>query len=327
MKKKLGVFLFIISSIFSLTSCQEKKDKIIIEKEENISDLIHLTTNDFTRMISQSESFIISYGESQCTTCISFKSILKNIAIEKELRIYEMDISDYLNAPFAKNYQYYNLGLVLIQDGEMKYNFSAIKKWDKEISSFNKESSIQTVKTDLEKYCFLDSPFYEIDKEKALEKIQNEKEVYIYYMRKTCGDCKSFHQHFLNQWILDGKYDSNKKIYNFNIDPYREITDGGLEAPSYVEFKNTFQLSLEGNATFGYKTGVVPTVQKYVNGQLTKMAVIYNDEINWETMTVESGYYKDSPFINQAFDSYGDYQQKTTSFYQEKFLEVIDEKK
>ena len=57
------------------------------------------------------------------------------------------------------------------------------------------------------------------------------------------------------------------------------------------------------------------------------MAVIYNDDINMENMTVVSGYYKDAPFLNKSFEDELDYRQSTTPFYQEKFLEVIDEKK
>ena len=57
------------------------------------------------------------------------------------------------------------------------------------------------------------------------------------------------------------------------------------------------------------------------------MAVIYNDDINMENMTVVSGYYKDAPFLNKGFEDELDYRQSTTPFYQEKFLEVIDEKK
>ena len=331
MKKKIMTFLLIFSGIFSLTSCQQNEPlpqtKIIIEREEDVQGLLSLTTKDFNDKIANGESFIINYGQSSCITCIHFKGILKNIAVEHNLRIYQMEIDDYLKTHLAETVQYYSLGLVLIQNGQVKYNFNASERWDKQIASYNKDSSIEYVASDLEKYCFFDSPFYEVDKEEALEKIQTNAETYLYFMRKTCADCTAFHKHFLNQWILDGHYAKDKKIYNLNIDPYREVTETGEEAPSYIEFKNLFNLSKEANPKFGYKTGVVPTVQKYVNGELTKMAVIYNDEIDWETLTVVRGYYEDASFIQQTFDTYLDYQEKTTPFYQEKFLEVIDEQK
>ncbi|CDD93076.1 unknown [Coprobacillus sp. CAG:826] len=326
MKKKLGTFLFIISSIFSLSSCQDKKDKIIIEREENITDFIKLSSTDYGTMIRNKRSFILTYG-SQCVCYTNFKDVLRNIMKNNDLRMYEMNINDLDKVVSYKEVKTYDPGLLLVQNGIIQYSFDVNKKWEKEIYASDMNKAAQSVKKNLEKYCYFNSPFYEVNKEKALEKINSKETVYIYYMRNTCSDCKLFHRYFLNDWILKGQYDPTKKIYNFDIDPYREVDEAYNETESYIEFKNTFQLSVAGNPHFGYKTGVVPTVQKYENGQLIKMAVIYNDDINMENMTVVSGYYKDAPFLNKGFEDELDYRQSTTPFYQEKFLEVIDEKK
>jgi len=325
MKKKIITFLFIISSVFSLTSCQDKKEKIIIEREENISNLIQLSGSEFNNFLTYQRSFILFYGDTGCKCSTDFKNILRKITAEKEVRIYEMTNTEYFRTSFSGSHPTYQAGLLLFKDGILKYYFDTYSKWKKETDSSNKDSSVQSVQQYLEKYCFFDSPFFEIDKDKALEKIESNEVVYIYYLRRKCPDCMSFHQLFLNQWILRGQYDKTKKIYNFDLDPYREKDEA-----SYKEIKNTFLLSKSSNPKLGYKEGVVPTIQKYENGQLSKMAVIYNDDENPEDSnyyTIIDGYYKDAPFMNQRFEDYSDYKKQTTSFYQEKFLEVIDEKK
>ena len=172
MKKKLGIFLFIISSIFSLSSCQDKKDKIIIEREENITDFIKLSSTDYGTMIRNKRSFILTYG-SQCVCYTNFKDVLRNIMKNNDLRMYEMNINDLDKVVSYKEVKTYDPGLLLVQNGIIQYSFDVNKKWEKEIYASDMNKAAQSVKKNLEKYCYFNSPFYEVNKEKALEKINS----------------------------------------------------------------------------------------------------------------------------------------------------------
>ena len=121
---------------------------------------------------------------------------------------------------------------------------------------------------------------------------------------------------FLDKWILENKEEIT--IYELDLDLYRN------DLEYYQELKDTFGLSVNGNKDFGYLEGVVPSIQKYENGVLTNMAVIYNDQMELtddNQYKIVDGYYHE--FNGQTFETYDDYRTSVTTFYVEKFLEII----
>lgn len=327
MKLKFAPIFLSFSCLFSLGSCGEKKEeKTIIERKENITSLFTLSKDELNEKIGNARSFLLTYGELGCTSCIDFKDLLKNVAIQNDLVIYTMDIQEYRKTNLAKEIQVYNLGFLVIDKGDVKENIAANKKWSKEISAPRKEESIQSIEKFLSKTCFLSSPFYTIDKDTAFNKINTKDTFYIYYMRYTCGDCQKFDSLFLEDWILKQE-NSSLKIYLLDMDLYRPLNpDDKEQQETYQTLKDELGLSINGNADFGYDNGVVPTLQKYVEGVLTNMAVIFNDHLEMHedgSVTVLSGYYKDAPFYGNTYDTYGTYQSETLSFYQDKFIEFF----
>lgn len=310
MKLKCKLFFISILCLSLFTSCNKSKStKAIIEREEGIQTVITIDSSTFKEKLSNTQSFILFFYQETCLCSKKSRSLLNNIVSKKQIRIYEINQEDF-EKNFTKDFvheleemAYGYPKLTIFNNGYDKKTCQTInidKHFGNEIDAPNNEESINTVLDYIEKYAFLDSPFFEETDKSIKEKINNKKSFYLYFKRNSCPDCKKFNSLFLDKWIINNK--ENYIIYTIDIDLYKDSDP----------IKNDY----------GFER--VPTIQKYQNGSLVDMAVIYNDEFE-ETednkYKVTDGYYDE--FIGQIFADYTDYYESVTDFYITKFLEIL----
>ena len=120
---------------------------------------------------------------------------------------------------------------------------------------------------------------YYIDKDKLDEKLDANEELNLYVAKKNCQDCGYVNTHYLRTWN-DKVHEIENPLYIFDIEKYQSS-----EYPSdyYQTIKNTYGLSVAGNATFGYDTplyqGLVPTFQRRIGWTVTDMITTLNEYI------------------------------------------------
>jgi len=165
--------------------------------------------------------------------------------------------------------------------------------------------------------------FY-LSREQLRSKIDNNESFIIYYSNSKCSDCSYMYENYLKKFLYDNP--NTKKIYV--IETYEEgirLSDGVTNIEQWNEFKKEYGLSEEGNSTFGYDVGYVPTLQYYSNGEIKDMLVYFNDI--YETISdngdgtfsikIIDSYYSDNPYLNKTLIN-TDYKSLLTSFYNEK---------
>lgn len=101
----------------------------------------------------------------------------------------------------------------------------------------------------------------------------------VLFERSGCSDCQYVIPNVLIPYIKTYQGDKEILVYDLQAD---------YNTPQYQAIKDTYGLSIKGNETYGYSTGVVPTFQKYDKGSLIDASVYVNDTIT----KVEEGKYK-----------------------------------
>lgn len=317
MHRLAKTFLGLLFGVTTLSGCHSSTPKALIEREEGISEIIDLTATELNTKIGSYHSFILLTYDETCLCSINFRTLLNRIMKEKEIRIYQITDREFFQTALSQKITISLPELTILRNGDENIrSVHAYKKWEKEINAPKEDGSMKPILSYLNQYADLEAPLYYLDAEKLRYKIANKDTFFVYYMRFKCTDCRYFDTHFLHQWLVN---DAPKglKLYALDVDPYRD-----LDATSYQALKDEFGLSKKGNAFFGYLEGVVPTLQSYVNGALSDMAVIFNDVFEEGTYQIQGSYYED--LIGTSYDNYDQYHKETISFYQTKFLEVLE---
>lgn len=315
--KKLFLLLFPLM-ISLLPSCSEDIDQAIIERKENIKTTVEIKdAKELNKMIANEQSFILFTVNESCLCTINSRKILNKIIERNEIIIYEVRDTIFYDSALSKELVIALPELTIFNKGLKNYNSIHLNdKFEKEINNANKEESVQKFLNHIEKYAFLNSPFFKVTHEELKSKIENKEQFNVYFKRNSCSDCKMFNKLFLDKWTKTNEIPY--VIYELDLDLFRD------DEQLYQSIKDYYKLSSSENNPFGYLTGVVPTIQSYVNGELFKMNVIYNDQFEQledGRLKVVDGY--NDQFNNNVYDSYEQYLENTTQYYSEKFLETI----
>ena len=125
--------------------------------------------------------------------------------------------------------------------------------------------------------------FYYIDKGTLDKKVNNDEEFNLYVARRECGDCNQINTTYMKDWLDKNNKGTvlNDKLYIFDIQDYYPTKDDPDEKrEAYQALKDELGLSVAGNSTFGYGTGVVPTFQRRKGSQIKDMISVLNDSIS-----------------------------------------------
>lgn len=125
----------------------------------------------------------------------------------------------------------------------------------------------------VEQYIVLPKAFYlSLD---DIKKKQQEKETfYLLFTRSSCSDCSSLFQHVLTPYLWDHSVE-NLYLLECDVEGIR-LQNGEFSEENWSNFKKEWNLT--SSSSYGYLSGVVPTIQQYQNGELHRSAVYLNDE-------------------------------------------------
>ena len=278
MKKKYLSLLLLPLLFSSLTSCNSKKvsltygtyigHTIYSLKELNNVELIDKTKNE-------NEVFLLAAYQGEyskdCLCWSTFESIIAKYINKYNECVYVYDAQnvnpsvEYLNIEKREDS---TPQLYIFNGVKQIAKFSQNKKEHKDIfedvslSAFEKAVHNKVNKPQL----------YYVDKEYLDANLSAAREVVIFFMRNECGDCKYALPNVLVPYVKE--HVANKSIWLFDMQKYQN-----QDAALYQDIKDQYGLSESANKTYGYKNGVVPTIQYYQEGVLKDASVFFNDEI------------------------------------------------
>ena len=144
---------------------------------------------------------------------------------------------------------------------------------------------------------------YYVNDDYLKENLEKEDQSIVLFARRGCGDCKYVIPNVVIPYI--SSHELKKRIYLFDIqDAYnisRNETATDEEKALYQGIKDYYGLSVSGNATYGYKTGVVPTMNYYENGVVKDTTVFFNDAIDQRsdgTFYISESFYSEERLPN-----------------------------
>ena len=290
-KKKFVLFLTSLLLLSGCNSSQKVLDFTIASKE---NEVIKLTSSTLLgKSLVQKDSFVlIVQNGNECLCWQNFKDILKNYNENRKLNnneyipFFSIDCSiDDFDIDGIDKIKTGYIDLYFYQDGEIIDKISgAAKKNAKIFESLKSFSSFMDEKI---KNNPINNLYY-ISKEYLFENIvgnpSSDKAIVI-IERSGCSDCSYCIPNVLIPYAKNNEL--KIPIYVLDIEKYRSNQN------EYLEIKNSLFLSQE-SSIFGYKEGVVPTYQYYLNGELIDAGVFANDDLEYNYGI--SFYVKDSYF-------------------------------
>ena len=321
MEKKIIPFLVLMC----LTGCKQgsimpNKDMIKIQGSAFNESFADISKDILQGKIMNEDTFLLFIYSPSCFSCNSFENILNSYIKQNHCLIYGINVDAERLSP-DNSFSPYKVTptLILYENGNIKERFDDEKNSEIFNSSIAFNNLINS-KINV-------SNFYVLNDEDELNKlISSNGDIDVYFHLETCSDCTSFKKLFFNDYIENNE----KVLYGFDMSKYFTSDE------YYSQFTNKYGLSVEGNPTLGYRGGVVPTLQRYINGTLSDARIIYNDGFEREysefgdvlSMKVISSYYKDCPYINQIYVTDDKktareyYHEKTLSFFIAKVKEI-----
>lgn len=335
MKKKISLTFMLAFTLFSM-SCNnnnssssnnlsyENDPRISVERNEN-AQIIESTYEDIEAKIIKKESFVLYIHQIGCLGCKNFTPILNQYVNETKINVYSIETSS-IPKTGAKIYYSYTPTLQIFKNGEM------IDSNDPVETDSRMFVSLDALKDYMKEQVITTNLLY-ISDTTLDAKISNKETFVIYYGWKTCRDCQMLNKLFLNEYLYNTK-DNNQPLFALEVDPWRSQKNDNPEV--WSNFTAKYHLSKEGDETFGYRTGVVPTIHFYKEGILTESVVFFNDvlkqvdngfTIDFEASDGVFSYYPEeirANYKDTIFTDYLDYQEKTVLFYQDKLLKLFE---
>ena len=296
--KKNVLFLSLIPTLL-FTGCNQQsvdKSKIALDygyiRENRItswSQFEDLTYDELDALITsttiKSNFVLITYNSITCGCFINFTRVIMEYANENHVDFYFFDVARFDG--HSEKYGIYSAtqpmpGICFFRRGKLIRQTIYGKTKENARKMFSDQDAFNKFMAD---NIYLPKMYY-LDKSVLDEKIANNEEFNLYVARKKCGDCQAINEKVLNPWSTKNKDKTvNDLIYIFDIDPYRGTED-------YQLIKDTYGLSVEGNPTFGFDTGYIPTFQRRTGSTITDMITVLNDQATSENVVVS--------YFNQA---------------------------
>lgn len=133
---------------------------------------------------------------------------------------------------------------------------------------------------------------YYISKTTLDSYLASTKEFNLYIARSDCGDCQQVNKDVLYSWQEKTSENVEKPLYIFDVQDYY------ADKTNYQLLKNSLGLSEEGNQTYGWSTGFVPTFQNRTGSTINDMITVYNDSCK---DTIVSSYFSQARLTNLKF--------------------------
>ena len=306
----------------------ENDSRFMPQREESAS-LIELNYSEVEAKIIKKESFILYIKQAGCMSCKAFAPILESWINETKINVYSIERARIPND--SKLHFRFTPTVQIFKDGEM------IDSQDPVNTKTKMFNNITELKKYFNKYVIENNQLF-ISDATLDSMIENKETFLIYFSWKSCGDCQMMNKMFLDEYLYDTK-DKNQTLYVIEVDPWRSQKTDNPEV--WENFTSKYHLSKVSDDEFGYRTGVVPTIQYYVNGELNDAVVYFNDVLTVDTNEVgditgyridfetQDGVYSYYPeeiyelYKDTVFTDYQNYKDVTNKFYSEKLLELF----
>lgn len=313
MKIKNLLFLPLLLSTITLSSCNEEQNKINLLYGQQIkNDVTYVDYQQIKEKFLKHETFIVTVFANNCRCWSDLHSILKQYISNYHIEVFAISYNDFLLASKSNNDNVFDLNIVsgsttfaVVENGKLRFNELNTEK-TKMLRSYN---AFEEFMNDL---VILPKMFY-IDLDQLNELFETDKTSLIYFSRSNCSDCLYFNDYFLRN------YQMQKNMYILDCESIgvREYDgEGNLTSESatkWQEFKDNYYLSNVNNKDYGYDTGYVPTLLLFNGNSTTKKptfisgAIYFNDELAKENdeYIIKNSYYTEErksklPYLNNV---------------------------
>ena len=249
-------------------------------------EAVQLSSSDFSDHFGNEENFLMAIypKDSTCLCWSHFSSVINDVVKNDHLLIYKYYAQDVESNPDMKEVGGFSNRMnaptfYIIKDKKIAkyYNYTDSTNFFKDKTAFLEEVSNHIKKPRM---------FY-LSKDQVDAKLASNDSFTLFYARSECSDCNYVIPHVLTPYF-DALENETNELYLFDIQPYYA---GGSaseeEKQAYQEFKDYYELSEIGNATYGFGKGVVPTFYYYEAGVIKDACVYANDGV----LTENNGLY------------------------------------
>lgn len=289
MKKTLFLLPLLTLASLSINGCRsnDKKARITYGTlvDDEAEELVYgsLSSKAATNKENMLISVITPYSES-CGCWTQFKTIL-----DEYVRTYKTKIYYICTDQFSDGDDTFGLKILqdtsaptfaLIKDGKVtnQYVYSSDTK-----IMFEDLSALRKTITKIAR----DPQYFLVDQEyldnALFSETEKKEKVVIHYIWHFCPDCNDCLPNVLTPYSNENEFSTNVWVINLAVKGILLNDSGvweGTGIQTYVDFLKEHQMSYEGNETFGYDRGFVPTTQVWENGELKDMTVYFNDGIS-----------------------------------------------
>ena len=295
------LFSLLSLSFISLIGCNSTSNRYQIDYGTYLNtEATEINYDDLKTRLDSNETFLLSlYNEESCSCWNRMHLIINNYVKDYHIPIYYMCMDE-----IAKQENHFSLSLADASLGsKVSINVMSKGKVVTYMMTSNKEDynrrfdDYATFKKEINKIIKAPSIYY-IDEEMLEAKINNKENVVVSFIRNSCSDCS----YIMPNVVIPFSKNNNLKRDIYLID-MQDFYDANKDTPTYQAYKDKWQLSEEGNATFGYGKGVVPTTQYYENGELKDACVSFNDTISkvGDQYIVSESYYSAERINNLSY--------------------------
>lgn len=302
MKKK--ALLISLLPILLLASCKWDYHDVYApltygtQIEVTVDTLPELTSDELYAKVEKNECFILAVHQGEysadCLCWSTFKTVITNFMNSSHEIVYIFNAQEQTNDLKdleIKKFKESTPMLYVFYGSQKIASYSYNKAKDKSI--FNDTTGVSMYKA-LNKVAKAPQLFY-VDKKTLDQKIEESETMTVLFIRNACEDCKYVLPNVIIPYINEQFL--KKQIYLFDLQEYfdKQSIPEVSSAP-YDGIKSHYGLSETGNASYGYGSGVVPTIQHYNNGVLSDASVYFNDEIAQKedgSYYISESYYSD----------------------------------
>ena len=299
---KNKALLLIIAPLLltSLSACKREESKIRLtygtEMQVNLSSLKELSNDELlVKTRDEKEVFLLAvYQGEYSTDCLcwtTFKNVIVNYMNHFNRLVYLYNAQNQDESLKHLKIEKVNQStpyLYIFNGNEKLASFSYSNAKDKAMFEDRKGEKL---KERVDKV--VNKPLLYYIHPEAVE--QNSDDLLVLFIRNGCGDCKYVLPNVVIPYVSSHNLDKGIRVVDLQYlyDLQNEPTTSGMP---YDGMKDRCQLSEDSNETFGYKKGVVPTIQYYKEGELTDASVFFNDEV---AQKEDGSYYISNSFYSE----------------------------
>ena len=308
--KKLLILVPIVMSALGITGCKADRKARITYGTLVDTEVTELDYGALAAKVAKKENMLVAVWQDSGVPCgcwTTFKAILNQYVDQYDTKIYTIARSQ-----FSDDSEKWGLTILndtseptfaLIKDGkkaneyvygnDTKPLFTTLKGLREAVTKIARDPQ----------YMLVDQTYLD----KALFENKDER-VVVHYIWNFCPDCNDCFPRVLLPYSESHEFKTKVWVIDLGIKGLLLTENGqwaGTGIQTYVDFLKNHHMSKDGDETFGYDRGFVPTTQVWENGELKDMSVYFNDAIVKEDgkYKISRSYYSEERLLKLSYDS------------------------